>query len=604
MKQKIISWFNTQKAKIIKHPFACLMIMVYLAVFAVVIATSCVEVACRIAYETLDIANADTYLFYAVGKGMANGLSPYSGMYENKPPLIFVLSSVSYTLTGGFRLMNYLHALALVVVIATSVAFAIMFLRKQKVSFLTKVCLFVFMVAFSFTVVIFSQSYSSEMQVETFGSACIILSFLFTFLIAPTDKLNDYKVVLSGIFMGLGVMFKEPFVIVWLAGALLFSNSKSDYFKKLLIPFIYGSLTCFVVLVLSSSFVPYFTIYLPNMFGNHINNFGSPFLRMTFLDLSVKQMFLASKTLPFVVAIMLVTAGGYGWVTVTARDKADELMLKALSALKPLLLIFFITFAVGLGGHFFNHHYVFWTPFFIALAFAFVSFVCHLDGLYNKQNACQECAETADIIEQEEQKQPSEQVRTEQINQVEQVEQVEKVACKPKLTFGVVVQKSVMQAFAILLIFANVLGFILNDYTLQFDNWYVQETPLTYEKAEYIDNVLNALEEENYLWIGFNGNYPYAFTEHAPLGPTFVQDPNNFADESNFFVKKFRSSLQTANVLVLCSTDLELGVITDETNDYIKEHFTDFPPFQVFQLTMEKPQCFDYIIMYRRAKFW
>ena len=48
-----------------------------------------------ITYELSHAYTADAPLYWAVGRGMLNGLTPYSEMYENKPIGVFLLSAIS-----------------------------------------------------------------------------------------------------------------------------------------------------------------------------------------------------------------------------------------------------------------------------------------------------------------------------------------------------------------------------------------------------------------------------------------------------------------------------------------------------------------------------
>ncbi len=53
---------------------------------------------CRmLLYELSGVFNAyDTNIYWAVGRGIVNGIPPYAGLFEIKPPGIFVLSALSF----------------------------------------------------------------------------------------------------------------------------------------------------------------------------------------------------------------------------------------------------------------------------------------------------------------------------------------------------------------------------------------------------------------------------------------------------------------------------------------------------------------------------
>ena len=79
------------------------------------------------------------------------------------------------------------------------------------------------------------------------------------------------------------------------------------------------------------------------------------------------------------------------------------------------------------------------------------------------------------------------------------------------------------------------------------------------------------------------------------MGPTFVQDPDNFR-EDNFFVRSFRKDIETAK-LVIFSTSINLG-INDEVRNTLKNDFTTEPP-EVTE-SIEKPEDFYYTVYYRK----
>lgn len=122
------------------------------------------------------------------------------------------------------------------------------------------------------------------------------------------------------------------------------------------------------------------------------------------------------------------------------------------------------------------------------------------------------------------------------------------------------------------------------------------------EDAAYLDGVLDAAGEETYLWIGFNGYNPYAFTKHLPSGPCFAQDPYNFREEDGFFADSFKKQLSGVNVIVFCR--LDVGVITQETEAYIRENFTVTVPESVAKARLTAPETFVWKLYFRTDAFF
>ena len=54
--------------------------------------------------------NTDAYIYLTVGRGILNGLRPYTDLFESKPPGIFYLNALSLWLTNGTFLLRMLQA--------------------------------------------------------------------------------------------------------------------------------------------------------------------------------------------------------------------------------------------------------------------------------------------------------------------------------------------------------------------------------------------------------------------------------------------------------------------------------------------------------------
>lgn len=51
--------------------------------------------------------DSDVLLYFAAGRGILNGLSPYIDIFETKPPGMFLLSALSLRVTGDERLLGF-----------------------------------------------------------------------------------------------------------------------------------------------------------------------------------------------------------------------------------------------------------------------------------------------------------------------------------------------------------------------------------------------------------------------------------------------------------------------------------------------------------------
>ena len=117
------------------------------------------------------------------------------------------------------------------------------------------------------------------------------------------------------------------------------------------------------------------------------------------------------------------------------------------------------------------------------------------------------------------------------------------------------------------------------------------------EDASYIDAVLDKLSIGSYLFMGFNGtDRPYCYTKHLPLGPTFVQDADNFKEKDNFFVRNFLEDLHETKIIVFSS--YQIPIIEEEVKEYIASNFETNNPEPINDIN--KPVTFFYTLYFRK----
>jgi len=81
---------------------------------AIVVAVAGLLARCY--YELSGVMYGDTMIFQTVGRGMLNGLKPYSGLFETKPPGIFMMHALSLWLFDSQLLVKILQVLALLTI--------------------------------------------------------------------------------------------------------------------------------------------------------------------------------------------------------------------------------------------------------------------------------------------------------------------------------------------------------------------------------------------------------------------------------------------------------------------------------------------------------
>ncbi len=573
-KRAVTSVLNVIKA----HPIAIVTWIVVACLAVALILNSVNELIFRLSYELEEIGNYDTYLYYTVGRALSEGKQPYLEMYENKPPMIYLLSAISYKLFGNYYLTNVCAFLSFVTMLIVPIVFCIISWKKRKPNAILGALTLIFTLATSILFMFFSEEKSAEVQIESFGTASILLAILFCYL---TDLKKDVKfysvwVILSGVFMGIATMFKEPFALVGGVALLMFSHNKRDLLYKIVFPAVWAVVTCVIILLLSNCFVPYFTIYLKNMFSSHISIYGSPFERMKNLKIIFDYLYNFSKILPLLIIVFFVVFVLKETLAHYSDNGIINTVCKFSGVIKAVLFLYVISFVVGLGGQYYNHHHVFAMPFYFALMLIFAEFLLSLK---------------------------TERMTFKEIKQGFLTHKTEDKTTESEL-FSKKVLKNFFAYFAlILLIVVQCDAFTKTEDYVYGTDWVIETSKMTKVNAGYIDDILDATGENTYLWIGFNGYNPYAYTKHLPSGPCFAQDENNFKDENNFFVTSFLHQLENTNIIVMKNNQFELGVISDKVRDYVFENFYVQQPDCVINAGISKPDTFSHIILYRNNLF-
>ncbi len=574
LKRIFLGVFNTIK----KHPIAIVMCLATISL-AVVLIINCVnELIFRLSYELEEIGNFDTYLYYTVGRALSEGKQPYLEMYENKPPMVFILSAISYKLFGNYYFTNVCAFLSFVTMLIVPIVFCIISWKNHKSNLVLGALTVIFTLGTSILFMFFSEEKSAEVQIESFGTASILLAILFCYLTDLNKNAKFYSVwvILNGVFMGIATMFKEPFALVGGVALLMFSHNKRDLLYKIVFPAMWAVVTCVIILLLSNCFVPYFTIYLKNMFSSHISIYGSPFERMKNIKAIFDYLYEFSKIIPLLIIIFFIFFVFKETLAHYSDNGIINTVCKFSGVIKAVLLLYAISFVVGLGGQYYNHHHVFAMPFYFALMLIFAEFLLSLR---------------------------TERMTFKEIKQGFLTHKTENKKTESEL-FSKKVLKNFFAYFAlILLIVVQCDAFTKTEDYVYGTDWAIEMSKMTKVNAKYIDDILDATGEKTYLWMGFNGYNPYAYTKYLPSGPCFAQDENNFKDENNFFVTSFLNQLENTNIIVMKNNDFELGVISDKVREYVFDNFNVKQPDCVINAEINKPETFEHIVLYRNSVF-
>lgn len=503
------------------------------------------QIFSRMAEELTLSYTADAPMYWTVGKGILNGFKPYQDFYETKPPGIFLLSALSFAITGDGFVTNIFCFISLIIIGLAPAVFVILQNRKNRHKNSPYILSIFSAILFGIILMLYVQKRSGAAQVESFGAAAAIIYILLISLI--DGEKTSYKsplIWISSLFLMFSVMMKEPFLLVCIGCALLFIYSKKDLIKKLILPIISGGAMGILLMLATGTFVPYIKYHLPNMLGNHVSRYGSPIVRGFNFRIILNNLGNFSAGIQAIIIFLTVSVIV---LTIYRQYKREDTSAVGIAGriyhIIKLFPIFYLTiFAVGMGGQYYNHHFVFAVPTYFALLCAFIT----------------------------------------------DFNMLEKVDIK-KYKAGAIC------FFATVAIISASASALLPEHS--YNKQKVDNNLITMQRhADYVDEILDTLGEERYQYFGFNGNVFYCFTDHLPQGPVFFQDPYNFSAEDNWFSQNLKQQLNKSDVVIVQKIDV--GVLNDYVNSYLNENFTNIPPERLSGINA--PNDFNYKIYFRK----
>lgn len=436
----------------------------------------------RVWYECHLPYNPDTSVYWAVGNGIVHGLKPWKDLFETKPPGIFLLSALSYRLLGNGHLTNATQVLSLLTIALSPAVYALRIWRAPGRPFAV-VPIFVALWALVIDQASFVDDCAGEVQTEAHALPALILYML---LLGTRGRLA-FALRTLGILVAIGM--KEPFVLAVPAVYLLLdpdaTNPWADFFGPLAAAGVIG-----VVSLLLAGWLPaYLGIYLKTMAGGHINVAGSPWSRVgPALDNTWTALAQHSPLVPFA---LLYLAGVYLFSPASPPAIGARRFVLRIQAL--FLATLLASMAVGLGGQFYAHHYMFATPVHLAILFALMGSLARLPSAGDWSRSGIVCLALLCV-------------------------------CVPKW-----VNK---ESFEQRLLSQRV------------------EDEGARRSAAVIDTVLDRLKVDRYLWLGHPGRSPLPFTNHQPLGPLFFQQVTFFEGMYPALAAEFETRLHEAKLVV------------------------------------------------------
>ncbi len=542
------------------------------------------ELIGRLIYETSGAFNGDSPIYWAVGRGLLNGLTLYRDMFDIKPPGIFLVSAFSFGLTDTMRIGHILQAMVfalLPIVIIVPYTTVRWHTSRRWLGLL-------WMVAFAAAMTMFTAVYAGEFQTESFGALFICLYVATVYI--GRDRKSALWPILAGIALFLGLLFKEPFALCAVAAGLLLCRTKQDVIRFIVQPVLIGGALFALVLLSLNVLDEYFSMYLTFLLDDRTARFGTPWHRMALLEVTWTKLWRFSpfigipllgiwlrawnesaqvspgfhkrffSAVGFFIGFGMLLYGmqtfriflwsygifrgernwfwlilglvvmAYNWRSILRaiehRKRATLLMLRA------LFVLLSIGYVAGLAGDFIDHHFVFAVPIYMALALLFAEHIA--------------------------------------------------------------MQEDGLSTFSAVIIACTIIATIVHtrtDYAVRTAQWsadFVNESTL----AVQIDSVLDTCNVKQYLIIGEPGTNVFGFTKHSPLGPIFFQ--HTLATTYPPFSTIFVQELQAAQVLVTTREWRRMHL--KGVQEYVQKNFTDQPPPCLQNFTQPKN---DILILFR-----
>lgn len=330
----------------------CMKQIVNSRVLWVAIAVAFVGLLLRCYFELSGVLHGDALIFQTVGRGMLEGLKPYSDLFETKPPGIFLIHAVSWKLFGSQVFVKILQAVALIgipiLVVKTAVD------RSQDRPSGERKIITLVSLLFGLLLSLYAANQAGRGLVESYGAA---VGIWFLGRVVVNGQWSMVKYLVLGVLMLVAVGLKEPFLLSVLAGVIILTDDWRELIPKFMIPLVIAVVLGLGALLALGIAVPFFQVYLPHMLGYHVSQYNAPlYLRMFEVWRTFTNMGAYSWFFSVAVSMLWFGVGVRGWVI-----GHWSLVIRWLVA----SLLMFLSIAIG--GDFYGHHFIFALPVYAAL---------------------------------------------------------------------------------------------------------------------------------------------------------------------------------------------------------------------------------------------
>lgn len=210
--------------------------------------------------------SGDATLFFAVGRGMLNGLQPYVDLYESKPPGIFLLTAASLWATGGKGLYWLVFILCVAGIPLSLALFAWQVAREH--SRRSRILLAALSLLFGSAIALFVIDQDFQLQSEAFGAFFGVI-YVLTVAGARQPLARTRTAIATLSILG-AIFFREPFAFSLLGAALIMAENNRSLIRSFIVPMTVAVGLAAILLGLLGDLHPYLTSYLPDMFSSRL----------------------------------------------------------------------------------------------------------------------------------------------------------------------------------------------------------------------------------------------------------------------------------------------------------------------------------------------
>ena len=306
-------------------------------------------------------AASDAMYYWTIGRGLLNGLTLYTEIFDTKPPAIYLLSALSLSFSGDGTLGFWINAL-MTLLLPPLFGMAAWKMTQECSSDMRKLWTLLSLL-FGTVLTLFAGAIGEAWQVEWYGA---FFGTLYVLLLVACPRIsNQLSLALLSACVFFTVGFKEPFAFSLLAVAVILLPDRSARIKNFLVPVAIVVPVACVALLLFGFAGGYFSVYLPTHFGHHLVRSMPLWQRGFLLDLLIGN--LAQFSYVFA-ALMTVL---FGAELMRSREEEGYKAI-ATRACTVLLALYLVILAANLRGYPTANHFAVAVPFYAALFFIFL----------------------------------------------------------------------------------------------------------------------------------------------------------------------------------------------------------------------------------------